>query len=133
MDYKELGKIAIEAKSMAVPKYSKFHVGAALLSRDGTVINGCNVESASYSLTICAERTAIFKAISDGHRKFEAIAVASDYNGFCPPCGACRQVIFDQCGDIDVVMINHGGEIKVMKASQLLPLAFTDDSLPELP
>lgn len=131
IDHLHLGEMAIEAKANALPTYSKFHVGAALLAEDGTIIKGCNVESSSYGLTICAERNAIFKAISDGHRKFLAIAIASDFEGFTSPCGACRQIIFEQCPDADVILINHKKELKIYKSKELLPAAFTDDALPE--
>jgi len=129
MDYSKLAEIAIEAKQRALPLYSNFHVGAALLTEDGEIITGCNIESSSYSLTICAERTAIFKAVSEGERKFKAIAIASDHPDFISPCGACRQVISDLCGDIDVIMVNHKKELKICKTSELLPLAFGDDKL----
>ena len=128
-DNLQLGKLAIEAKKNASPKYSHFHVGAALLTEDGTVIQGCNVESDSYGLTICAERNAIFKAISDGHRKFKAIAIASDFEGFTSPCGACRQIISEYCGNADVIMINHNNELKVLTAGELLPHAFSNEAL----
>ncbi|MCE1187712.1 MAG: cytidine deaminase [Ignavibacteria bacterium] len=126
-----LGEKAIEAKGNALPLYSNFHVGAALLTDDDKIIQGCNIESSSYGLTICAERNAIFKAISDGYRKFKAIAIASDFEGYCSPCGACRQIIFEHCGDVDVVLINRKKELKILKASELLPHAFTDDALPK--
>jgi len=129
MNTKLLAEKAIEAKSNALPTYSNFYVGAALITEDDKIYTGCNIESSSYSLTICAERTAIFKAISEGERKFKALAVASDTEGFISPCGACRQVISDLCGDIDVVMVNSKNETKVMKASELLPLAFSDKDL----
>lgn len=129
MDYFLLAKEAVEAKSSALPTYSKFHVGAVLLTEDGKVYRGCNIETSSYSLTICAERTALFKAISEGERKFKAVAVASDDPGFCPPCGACRQVMLDLCGNIDVVMINQKEEIVIKKLSELLPFAFGDEYL----
>ena len=129
MNYKSLAEKAVEAKSKALPTYSNFHVGAALLTEDDKIYTGCNIESSSYSLTICAERTAIFKAISEGERKFKAIAVAGDTEGFISPCGACRQVISDLCGDIDVVLINSKNETKVMKTSELLPFAFSDKDL----
>lgn len=129
MDYQELAKKAIEAKSIAYPPYSNFHVGAALLTKDNEVYLGGNIESSSYSLTICAERTAIFKAFSEGKRDFKAIAIASDDPGLCPPCGACRQVIHDLCGDIDIVMVNQKKEIKQVKLSDLLPLPFGDEKL----
>jgi cytidine deaminase len=129
MDYNLLAQKAIEAKFKALPTYSGFHVGAALLTNDGKVYLGCNIETSSYSLTICAERTALFKAISEGERKFDAIAIASDDPGYCPPCGACRQVMLDLCGNIDVVMVNHKNEIIVKKMSELLPFAFGDEYL----
>ena len=129
MDYELLAKKAVEAKASALPVYSKFHVGAALLTDDGKIYTGCNIESSSYSLTICAERTAIFKAISEGERKFKAIAVAGDTDGYISPCGACRQVISDLCGNIDVIMVNSKTEFKVEKVSDLLPFAFSDDDL----
>jgi len=129
MDFKTLAEIAVEAKRKAYPPYSNFHVGAALLTADDKIILGCNIEISSYSLTICAERTAIFKAYSDGDRKFKAIAIASDDPDFCPPCGACRQVIHDLCGDIDVVMINIRNELKIVKLSELLPFPFGDEHL----
>ena len=99
MNYDLLAKKAIESKKNALPTYSKFHVGAALLTEEGKIYSGCNIESSSYSLTICAERTAIFKAISEGERKFKAIAIAGDTDDYISPCGACRQVISDLCGD----------------------------------
>ena len=129
MNYKSLAEKAVEAKSKALPTYSNFHVGAALITDDDNIYTGCNIESSSYSLTICAERTAIFKAISEGERKFNAIAVAGDTEGFISPCGACRQVISDLCGDIDVVLVNSKNETKVMKTSELLPFAFSDKDL----
>lgn len=129
MDYKSLAEKAVESKSKALPTYSKFHVGAALLTEGDKIYTGCNIESSSYSLTICAERTAIFKAVSEGERKFKAIAVAGDTEGFISPCGACRQVISDICGDIDVVLVNSNNETKVLKTSELLPFAFGDKDL----
>jgi len=129
MNYEELAKLSVEAKKIALPPYSNFHVGAALLTKSGKVFLGGNIETSSYSLTICAERTAAFKAISEGEREFQAVAIASDSPDFCPPCGSCRQVLFDLCGNIDVVMINHKEEIKVLKMSELLPYAFSDIDL----
>jgi len=111
MTYTELAQLAVDAKKIALPPYSNFHVGAALMTEDEIVYSGGNIETSSYSLTICAERVAVFKAISEGVRKFKAVAIASDSPDFCPPCGSCRQVLFDLCGDIDVVMINHEKEI----------------------
>lgn len=129
MDYKSLASTAVKAKANALPKYSSFYVGAALLSKDGKVYTGCNIESSSYSLTICAERTAIFKAISEGEREFRAIAIAGDTEDFISPCGACRQIINDLCGEIDVIMVNSKEEYVVKKTSELLPYAFGDKDL----
>ncbi|MEO8398616.1 MAG: cytidine deaminase [Ignavibacteriaceae bacterium] len=129
MDNKKLAEKAIEAKSKALPTYSNFRVGAALLTEAGKVYSAGNIETSSYSLTLCAERTAIFKAISEGERKFKAIAIASDDKNFCPPCGACRQVMYDLCGDINVVMINKKKELKTLRVSELFPLPFGDQNL----
>lgn len=129
MDYSQLAQYAIDAKKFSVPTYSKFRVGAALLTKDNKLYSGCNIETSSYSLTICAERTAVFKAISEGESKFKAIAIASDADDFISPCGACRQVMSDLCGDIDVVMLNSKGEQRIEKMSSLLPYAFSDKNL----
>lgn len=128
-DYKNLVKAALDAKSKALPTYSNFYVGAALLTNDDIIYSGCNIESSSYSLTICAERTAIFKAVSEGEKKFKAIAVAADTEDFISPCGACRQVISDLCGEIDVILINSKGNFTIKKTSELLPFAFGDSYL----
>ena len=124
MDYKHLAESAIKAKQNALPLYSNFYVGAAVLTNKDKVYTGCNIESSSYSLTICAERNAIFKAISEGEREFKAIAVAGDMEDYISPCGACRQVISDLCGDIDIIMVNSTGDYIVKKTSELLPFAF---------
>lgn len=129
MDYKTLAYKAVEAKVNALPTYSNFHVGAALLTMDDKIFQGCNVENSTYGLTICAERTAIFKAISEGERKFKAIAIASDSPDYITPCGACRQIIFDHCGEIDIICTNGKEEYKVFKTSELLPFAFGDKDL----
>jgi cytidine deaminase len=131
MDYNLLARKAIETKKNALPTYSHFYVGSALLTVDEKVYTGVNVETSSYGLTICAERTAVFKAISEGERKFKAIAIASDLEDFCPPCGACRQVLWDLCGNIDVIMVNHKNEIQIKKMSELLPFAFDERKLNE--
>ena len=129
MNYSQLAEEAIKAKSKAHPPYSNFHVGAALLTEDDRVYLGANIENSSYSLTICAERNAIFNAYLEGERKFKAIAIASDAPEFCSPCGACRQVISDLCGNVDVVLVNHKKETRVLKLSELLPFAFGDKDL----
>ena len=129
MNYTQLAEEAIKAKAKAHPPYSNFHVGAALLTETDKVYLGANIENSSYSLTICAERTAIFNAYLEGERKFKAIAIAGDAQDFCPPCGACRQVISDLCGNIDVIMVNPKKETKVLKLVELLPFAFGDKDL----
>lgn len=129
MDYNTLVNKAVEAKTNAYAPYSKFRVGAALLTEDNKIITGCNIENASYGLTMCAERTAIFKAYSEGEKKFKAIAVAADTEDYISPCGACRQVISELCGNIDVILVNGNKEFKVIKAFDLLPLAFGDNQL----
>jgi cytidine deaminase len=129
MNYTQLADEAIKAKAKAHSPYSHFHVGAALLTEDNKLYLGANIENSSYSLTICAERTAIFNAYLEGERKFKAIAVAGDAQDFCPPCGACRQVMSDLCGNIDVIMVNPKKETKVLKLVELLPFAFGDKDL----
>lgn len=125
---KELIQKAIEAKSKALPTYSDFHVGAALLTKDGKVYQGANIETSSYSLTICAERTALFTSILEGERKFKAIAVAGDTDDYLPPCGACRQVLSDLCGgNLDVILVNKKGKSKKLKLRELLPYSFGEE------
>jgi cytidine deaminase len=128
-EYKDLVKKAREAKKRAFAPYSKFHVGAALLTANGKVYTGCNVEISTYALTICAERTAIFKAISEGDRRFKAIAVVSDDPGYTPPCGSCRQVLMDLAGNIDFLMINGKDQVEILKMRELLPHAFGKKNL----
>jgi cytidine deaminase len=115
---------ATTARANASAPYSGFKVGAALLAEDGTIFSGCNVESASYGLTVCGERTAVFKAISEGVRKFRAVAVVTAGDIPTAPCGACRQVLWDQCRDIDVVMATTTGKTMRSRLSSLLPHAF---------
>ncbi len=119
-----LVQAARAARLHAHAPFSTFHVGAALEAHDGRIITGCNVENASYGLTICAERVAIFKAISEGIRGFRRIVVVADTEAPTPPCGACRQLLWEFCGDIEVILAN----LKEVKGSQrmaaLLPLPF---------
>jgi cytidine deaminase len=129
MNREELIKKAIEAKNFSHSPYSKFRVGAALLTDNDEIITGCNIENASYGLTICAERTAIFKAYSEGKRKFKSIAISSDDKNFCPPCGACRQIIWELCGDIEVILIDGNQNLKIFKSSDFLPFPFGDENL----
>lgn len=128
-EYKRLVKDALAAKKRAHAPYSRFHVGAALLASSGRIYVGCNIEISTYALTICAERTAIFKAVSEGDRNFKAIAVVSDDPGYTPPCGACRQVLMDLAGNIDFLMVNGKGNVKVLKMKKLLPHAFGQKNL----
>jgi cytidine deaminase len=104
-------------------------VGAALLTESGKIITGCNIENSSFSLTICAERTAMFKAVSEGNKSFRAIAIASDADQFIPPCGACRQVIQDLAGNIDVILTNKRGRAKRFTMADFLPMPFTKSML----
>ena len=127
--YQALLSIAREAKQNAYVPYSKFHVGVAVLCSNGKIFTGCNIENSSYGLTLCAERVAIFKAVSEGIHSFKAIAIVSDNPNFTPPCGACRQVLLDLAGDIDFIMGNKKGEMKIIKLSSLLPHAFTHNDL----
>lgn len=127
--YTELIKLAHIAKNKAIPKYSNFHVGAALITGDDKVYQGANIESSSYGLTICAERTALFQALLDGKRDFKAIAVVSDSDDFCPPCGACRQVLSDYCSPEMEVILSNKEETKVLKLKELLPFSFNEEYL----
>nr|HEV7954907.1 cytidine deaminase [Candidatus Acidoferrales bacterium] len=117
------------ARENAVATFSKFRVGAALRSKSGKIYTGCNVENASYGLTICAERVAIFKALSEGERGFEAIAVVTDAEKLTPPCGACRQIIWEFCGDAEVILSNLKGKTEVHRMSALFPLPFDISNL----
>ena len=115
---------ARRAREHAVADYSHFKVGAALQTADGTIVTGCNVENATYGLTVCAERVAMFKALSEGHRSFTRVAVVADTNDPTPPCGACRQILWEFGGDLEVVLANLT-EIKGHhRLKDLLPLPF---------
>lgn len=131
ISYEELVQKAAEAKEKAYVPYSKFRVGAAILTEDDQVFTGCNIENASYSLTNCAERTTIFKAVSEGYHKFKAIALSTDTEEITSPCGACRQVLMEFGANIDVIMANVQGQYRVYKAKDLLPLAFSPEKLEE--
>ncbi len=121
---------ALAATHGAHVPYSHFPVGAALLTANGKIYTGCNIESSSYSLTMCAERIALFKAISEGETQFKAIAITTASRQLCPPCGACRQVLWDLAGDIDVILTVGENDSKVIKVSELLPEAFDEGFLP---
>ena len=121
-------KEAIAMRTRAVAPYSNYTVGAAVVTESGEIIGGCNVESSSYGLTCCAERIAIYNALSAGHKKFTALAVATDNGG--KPCGACRQVIWDICGDIKIYIVDGNGNILEKTSADLLPDACGEDMLP---
>ena len=135
MNYDDLIKTAKEMTKMSYAPYSHFHVGAALLDKKGKVWTGCNIENAAYGPSNCAERTAVFKAVSEGMRDFEAIAVVGgpeDESGnpkiedFCPPCGVCRQVLSEFCDrDFKIILANGKGEQKVFTLAELLPESFS--------
>lgn len=112
------------AREHAVADYSGFKVGAALETAAGVIVAGCNIENASYGLTLCAERVAIFKALSEGHRAFTRLAVVADTESPTPPCGACRQIIWEFCGDIPVVLANLNAITATLQMKDLLPLPF---------
>ena len=130
MDYKKLAKIAIDARENAYVPYSKFKVGAAVVTEDGSIYSGCNIENASYGATNCAERTAIFKAVSEGHKKIKAIAVVGDMSTNTYPCGICRQVIVEfATADINIILVKNEDEYVVKTMEEILPGAFTKEDL----
>lgn len=129
MNEQELIEIATRARENAYVPYSHFKVGAALLSEDGRVYSGANIENASYGLTICAERTAVVKAVSEGVKDFKAIAVVTDSLEPESPCGACRQVLAEFAPDLQVIMASPSGKVKKMSLAELLPLTFTAQAL----
>lgn len=119
-----LAAAALEARQRAYAPFSGFQVGAALEEADGRIFTGCNVESASYGLTMCAERVAAFRAVAEGGRRFVRIAVAAGSETLTPPCGACRQVLWELCGDVEIVLVNPAGRTEMMRLSALLPRPF---------
>ena len=127
--YQDLIKAAREAQARAHAPFSKFRVGAAILDTHDRIHSGFNIESSSYGLTMCAERVAIFGAMASGMSNFKAMALVSDDPGFTPPCGACRQVVFDLAGDIDFIMVNAKGRTKILKMKSLLPHSFSSENL----
>lgn len=124
MDEQELIRMAHKAREKAYAPYSKFKVGAALLTKTDRVYTGSNVENKSYGLTVCAERNAISAAISDGERDFVVIVISSTSKPPVPPCGACRQVLMEFSGDIKVIMVNAAGDRKIRTVAELLPEPF---------
>ena len=133
IDYKALMVQAQKAREKSYSPYSHFRVGAALLTKGGKVFTGCNIENAGYSATNCAERTAIFKAVSEGEREFEALAIIGGKEGetaeFTAPCGVCRQVISEFCGKDFKIVLGNEKNFKVYTLGELLPYSFTDKDL----
>ncbi len=124
VDRTALIEAARAARLRAFAPYSTFKVGAALEAADGTIITGCNVENSTYGLTVCAERVAVLKAVSEGYREFRRVAVVADTQDPTPPCGACRQILWEFCGDIEVVLANLTDEKGRHQLKDLLPLPF---------
>lgn len=130
--YNDLIQKAIRARELAYAPYSGFKVGAALLCKDGTVYTGCNVENASYSETVCAERTSILKAVSEGKREFSAIALVGgkdEISDFVYPCGACRQVLGEFCDKSLEIVLFNGSDTKICTLGQLFPCSFSKESI----
>ena len=117
------------AREHAHAPFSNFRVGAAVRAKSGRIFSGCNVENATYSLTLCAERVAIFKAVSEGERGFDCVAVVADTEVLTPPCGACRQILWEFCGDAEVILSNLQGKSERYRMSELLPRAFDQSFL----
>jgi cytidine deaminase len=115
---------ATVARRFAHARYSHFRVGAALETADGRIITGCNIENATYGLTLCAERVALVKALSDGHEVFTRVAVVADTDDLTPPCGPCRQLLWEYCGDVEILLANLKGATARYRLSELLPLPF---------
>jgi len=131
LEDEELIERAKQARESAYTPYSNFPVGAALLTESGEVYTGCNIENSAYSVTNCAERTAVFKAVSEGHRQFKKLAVVADTEGPVSPCGSCRQVLNEFGADIEVIMANLDGDIVVKQVKELLWSGFNLDSKSE--
>jgi len=119
-----LAEAALRARENAHAPYSHFKVGAALEDAAGNVFTGCNIENATYGLTVCAERVAVFKAISEGGRKFFRIAIAAGTEVLTPPCGACRQILWEFCGDIELILVNPAGKSETLRLSSIFPRPF---------
>ncbi len=129
MSLDQLAQAALRARENAFAPYSNFQVGAALETAGGKIYSGCNVENASYGLTVCAERVALWKAISEGERKFTRIVVASGAEHPASPCGACRQLLWEFCGDIEVILTNPQGYREAHRLASLFPRPFDAKSL----
>jgi cytidine deaminase len=120
----DLLQAALQVRENAHAPFSKFKVGAAIEDESGRIFTGCNIENATYGLTVCAERVAVFKAISEGARKFRRVAVAADTDVLTPPCGACRQILWEFCGDIEVILVNLQGKTEKFQMKDLFPRPF---------
>jgi len=120
----DLQSAALSARAHAFAPFSHFQVGAALEDAEGRIHTGCNVENATYGLTVCAERVAVFKAISEGVRKFRRIAIAADTDNLTPPCGACRQILWEFCGDLEIILVNPRGKTETHQLKDLFPKPF---------
>lgn len=129
-DSERLVDAAREARLRAIAPYSGFAVGAALLAADGRIVTGCNIENASFGLTTCAERVALLKALSEGMREFQAIAVVADTEWPTPPCGPCRQLLWEYCGDLPVILANLSGVTARYQMAVLLPVPFDGRLVP---
>ncbi|HYO92798.1 MAG TPA: cytidine deaminase [Pyrinomonadaceae bacterium] len=128
----EVIEAAWSARERAVAPFSKFRVGASVETDDGRIFTGCNIESASYGLTVCAERVAIWKAISEGARCFGLLVVAVDTENLTPPCGTCRQIIWEHCRDTTILLVNLQGQTEELQIKDLLPRAFDARYLKEI-
>jgi cytidine deaminase len=128
-DHESLVTAAKQARENAHAPYSNFRVGAAVRASSGRIFGGCNIENATYGLTVCAERVAIFKALSEGERNFDAIAVVTDAEKLTPPCGACRQLIWEFCGDIPVIVASLRGRSETVPMRELFPKPFDSSNL----
>lgn len=120
----DLARAALAARNNARAPFSNFKVGAALEDESGKIFTGCNIENATYGLTLCAERVAVFRAISEGAQKFQRIAVAADTDVLTPPCGACRQILWEFCGDIELTLVNLKGKMETLRLKDLFPRPF---------
>ena len=131
-EIENLVEIATKARSCSLAPFSNFLVGAALRTEAGKIYTGCNIESASYGLTVCAERVAIWKAISEGARCFGLLVVAVDTENLTPPCGTCRQIIWEHCRDTTILLVNLQGQTEELQIKDLLPRAFDARYLKEI-
>ncbi|HYK18166.1 MAG TPA: cytidine deaminase [Bryobacteraceae bacterium] len=125
----QLTEAALKAREYAHAPFSHFKVGAALEDESGHIFTGCNVENATYGLTVCAERVAVFKAVSEGAKTFARIAVAADTDSLTPPCGACRQILWEFCGDVEITLVNLKGKSETIKLRDIFPRPFDDSFL----